>query len=373
MDVLACPVPNSMTLFRRNATSQGRRLTTVKANTRSKEVFIPFVHPAYVRVVLDYLASRGVRPATVLERSGLTWQDLRDGQPMVGFAAFRRFVSHAVECSGEPALGVLAGANFQPYHSPVGIGALTSDTLGQGLEFLARYARLIFAGMEFELDNGPRWSIFKVKSTRPLCEAHFFLIQSIVGTHGHMLEAILGRYVDELVVGLPYPRPTAEADSSLRHVRSVVFDQPCLTFQLPVKLLEVPSVCTDPTTSLDAARTCQRMQSEQMRGEFVQRVRHALLDRLMDNPDVSELAADLDVSVRKFMRRLVEAGANYSDIKDEVRRSHSAWYLKHTELSIESIASQLGYTDPTSFGRKFKGWYGMTPSKMRQASRIGLN
>jgi AraC-like DNA-binding protein len=354
--------------------SIGRRrnesLRPMAALVAGGECAIPFAHPVYVRAILDYLGSQGAQIPSVLRLVGLAWQDLYDGrQGLVDFVVFRRFVAHVIEHSGERSLGLLAGAALQPYHSPIGIGAVTSGTLGQALEFLARHAQLIFAGLHFELDNGPRWSFFKVKPLRPLFETEVFVIQSVLGMFHRLLEAILGRHVDELVVGLPYA--SDDSSSGLRFIRTVTFNHPCLTFRLPAQLLDAPSVSADRKTCFEAAQTCQRMASEQQRGEFVERVRNVLLTRMPDNPDASELATDLGISPRTLVRRLVEAGATYSDIKDEFRKTHAAWYLKHSELSIEAIAAQLGYNDPTSFGRKFKEWYGMTPSGMRKKLRRG--
>ena len=337
------------------------------------EVAIPFAHPVYVRSILDCLNSRGVRPSEVLASAGLAWHELCDGQRMVDFSVFRRFVAHAIQCSGEPALGLMAGSMLQPYHSPVGIAAVTSDSLGQGLQYLSRHAKLIFGSMDFQVDNGPRWSTLKVKTLRPLCETHVFVMQSVLGAHCRLLEAILGRPVDELTVGLPYSRPTGNDVPCLRYVRRVEFDQEHLTFQLPMELLRSPSNAADTKAFLEAAQACRKMESELGHGEFVQRVRHALLERLTTNPDVSELALDLGVSSRTLVRRLAEVGVTYSDIKDDLRKSHAAWYLQHTELSMEAIASQLGYNDPTNFSRKFKNWYRVPPSKMRRALRSGLH
>jgi AraC-like DNA-binding protein len=337
------------------------------------EVSIPFAQPVYVRSVLDCLNSRGVSPSTVLSNAGLAWQDLYDGQQMVDFSVFRRFVAQAIQSSGEPALGLLAGSMLQPYHSPVGIAAVTSDSLGQGLEFVCRHANLIFGSVEFQMENGPRWSMLKVKALRPLCETHVFVMQSILGAHCRLLEAILGRPADELTVGLPYPRPAGNDVPCLRYVRRVAFDQECLTFQLPVDLLHQPSNSANAEAFFDAAQSCRRLESELGQGDFVERVRRVLLERLMANPEANELAIELGISARTLVRRLADAGVTYSDIKDDLRRSHAAWYLQHTELSMEDIASQLGYADPTSFGRKFKSWYRVTPTKMRQAMRFGLH
>src|SRR5437868_4798255 len=337
------------------------------------EVAIPFAHPVYVRSILDCLNSRVVQPSEVLASAGLAWHELCDGQRMVDFSVFRRFVAHAIQCSGEPALGLMAGSMLQPYHSPVGIAAVTSESLGQSLQMVSRHARLIFRSLDFQVDNGPQWSTLKVKPVRPLCETHVFVMQSIVGAHCRLLEAILGRPVDELTVGLPYARPTGNDVPCLRYVRRVEFDQKYLTFQLPVESLRSPSSAADATAFLDAAQACRRMESELGHGDFVQRVRSVLLERLTTNPDVSELALGLGISARTLVRRLAQVCVTYSDIKDDLRKTHATWYLQHTELSMEAIASQLGYPDPTNFSRKFKYWYRVAPSKMRQALRKGLH
>ncbi|SEA01394.1 AraC family transcriptional regulator [Variovorax sp. YR216] len=336
------------------------------------EVYLPFAHPVYIRSVLDCLNSRGVRPSAVLERAGLAWHDLHDEKQMVDFAVFRRFVAHAIEASGEPALGLMAGSMLQPYHSPVGIAVVSSETLGKGLQFLSRHSRLIFGSLEFHLETGPRLSTLRVRPTRPLFETLVFVMQSIVGAYCRLLEAILGRPADELAVGLPYSHPSGNDVPCLRYVRKAVFEQEHLTLQLPSELLDLPCASADAKVFLDAAQACQRLESEMRHGGFVQRVRTALLDRLMTNPDVAELASCLGISARTLVRRLGEVGATFSDIKDDLRKTHAAWYLQHTELPVESIASQLGYADPASFGRKFKSWYQVAPSKMRQALRGGL-
>lgn len=333
------------------------------------EVAIPFVHPIYVRCVLDCLNNRGVRPSEVLASAGLAWQDLCDGKPLLDFSVFRRFVAHAIKCSGEPALGLIAGSMLQPYHSPVGIAAVTSETLGQSLQFLSKHAKLIFRSMDFHMDNGARWSTLRVRPLRPLCETHVFVMQSIVGAHCRMVEAILGRPVDELTVGLPYARPAGTDVPCLRYVRKVEFDQKCLTLQLPTHLLSERSPSADEKAFQAAAQDCRTMEAELGHVEFIQRVKQALLDRLTTNPELSELAPDLGMSSRTLARKLADADLTYSDIKDGLRKKHAAWYLQHTELSIEAIASQLGYNDHTNFSRKFKDWYRVPPSKMRQTLR----
>lgn len=288
---------------------------------------------------------------------------------MVDFQVFRQFVEHAVKASGEPALGLTAGLMLLPYHTPVGIGAVTAATLKECLQFTTRYAPLIFRSLEFELDSTPQWGIVRVKPLRPLCDTRVFVTQSIVGIFNRLLEAILGRHADELSVGLPYSRPPGNEEACLRYILSVEFDQQYLSFRLPAALLDAPSISANHDAFVRATQSCQKMEQELKQGGFVERVRRALLEGLNTNPELAKVATDLGVPTRTLARRLSEAGVTYSDLKDELRRSHAAWYLQHTELSIEAIASQLGYTNTAIFSRKFKCWYRIAPSKMRQSLR----
>lgn len=333
------------------------------------EIKVPAANPVYARGILDWLNSRGIAPLTVLSRVGLKWQDLCDGRVM-DYAVFRNFVAEATRCSGEPALGLMAGSMLQPYHSPVGIGAVTSDSLAHGLRFLSRYGPLLFGDVDFRLENDQRWSILRVKPTCPLRETHAFITQFLIGAHCRLLEAMLGRPVDELTVGLPYARPAGDVPCQ-RYVRCVEFDEAQLSFRLPARLLHEPCLAANADELQEATRTCRRMEMERGHGEFARRVRQALFERLATDPESHELASDVGVSAQTLIRRLADVGTRYSDLKDDLRKSQATWYLQHTEMSIEGIASQLGYADPANFSRAFRRWHCVTPRTMRQMLRAG--
>ncbi|MBB3181927.1 AraC-like DNA-binding protein [Variovorax sp. Sphag1AA] len=284
---------------------------------------------------------------------------------------FRRFIAQAIQCSGEPALGLLAGLMLQPYHSQVGIAAVTSRDVGHGLQFMSRHGRLLFGRVDFHLEAGPRWSIFKVRPTRPLHEVQDFVTQFIVGAHWRLLEAMLGRPADELVVCLPHARPAGGDLTYQRYLRNVEFDHEHLAFAMPAELLRVPCVSANAKEFLDAARACQQTEAELAQGQFAHRVRRALVERLTKDPGSRELASDLGISVQTMARRLAESGTTYSDLKEQLRKSQATWYLQNTDLPIEAIASQLGYAELTSFSRAFKRWHCVSPRAMRQSLRSG--
>ncbi len=331
---------------------------------------IPFVHPAYVRSVLDCLNTRGVAPSAVLTSAGLGWHDLGDGQCQVELSVFRRVAAHATQLAGEPALGMLAGSMLQPYHTPVGIAAVTSLSFGDGLGVIAKYANLIFNTFDFQLEDGLEWNILRVRPIRALCETHVFVTHSILGAICRLIEAMNGPQVSDLIVGLPASCFTGNSRGrAYLPTANLVFDQPCLSFHIRSRALLARCPSADATVSTRALESCEKLKGELGQSTFVQRVRRALLDRLDANPPPSEVAFALNVSPRILMRRLASAGLSYSEIKNDLRKDQAIWYLRHSELSIESIAERIGYVNSTDFSRKFKCWFNTAPTRMRQTFR----
>ena len=83
-------------------------------------------------------------------------------------------------------------------------------------------------------------------------------------------------------------------------------------------------------------------------------------------PSLSKLAAELHTSERTLTRRLQRAGLQFRGLLDDVRRERAQRLLESGELNISEIAQQLGFGDATAFGRAFRRWLGVTPSRYRQ-------
>jgi AraC-like DNA-binding protein len=66
-----------------------------------------------------------------------------------------------------------------------------------------------------------------------------------------------------------------------------------------------------------------------------------------------------------LQRKLGEEGTQYKDVLNELRLELALYFLKNTELSLESIAYELGYGEARSFYRSFKQWTGRTAGSYR--------
>ncbi|NQD92998.1 helix-turn-helix domain-containing protein, partial [Pseudomonas sp. CrR25] len=82
-------------------------------------------------------------------------------------------------------------------------------------------------------------------------------------------------------------------------------------------------------------------------------------------PDLEAVAKQLHMSPQTLRRHLREEGSSFQELKDHLRRDLAIYHLGRDELSIQAIAEQLGFSEPSAFHRAFKKWTGLTPGAYR--------
>ena len=99
------------------------------------------------------------------------------------------------------------------------------------------------------------------------------------------------------------------------------------------------------------------------------RVRGALFELLPSgNPTMGAVAKALAVSTRTLQRRLRGEGTTFQSVLGQVREELARHYLTSSGLSTTEISFLLGYEEPNSFYRAFRGWTGETPDAVRSAT-----
>ncbi|SVD87682.1 uncharacterized protein METZ01_LOCUS440536, partial [marine metagenome] len=78
---------------------------------------------------------------------------------------------------------------------------------------------------------------------------------------------------------------------------------------------------------------------------------------------LGEVAKCLNLSSRSLRRKLQEEGTSFSRVVDDVSAAIAKHQLTFARTSIQEIAYNLGFSQPSSFHRAFKRWTGMTPAQ----------
>lgn len=136
-------------------------------------------------------------------------------------------------------------------------------------------------------------------------------------------------------------------------------------FALPAGSLEIPLRTADPAllARIDhiAAIALSRRRNE---GPFVARVRQAVLELMPHGQPTLEAAARAcGVSARTLQRRLGENGATFREVLDSVRADLSSSYVDDRAMSLQEVATLLGYQGASSLVRAHRRWTGKTPRR----------
>ncbi|MCJ2178923.1 AraC family transcriptional regulator [Novosphingobium album (ex Hu et al. 2023)] len=93
-----------------------------------------------------------------------------------------------------------------------------------------------------------------------------------------------------------------------------------------------------------------------------------LIMRRLTTGDCSsaEVARALNIHERALRRRLQREGSSFQDVKDEVRRDLTMYYLERTTLDMRSISEKLGFAEQAIFTRQCGKWFGRSPRRLRR-------
>ena len=91
-------------------------------------------------------------------------------------------------------------------------------------------------------------------------------------------------------------------------------------------------------------------------------------------PSFIQIADHLHMSESSLRRRLQKEVTSYQALKDEVRCEVAVDKLLNENTKVADLAGYLGFTEPSSFVRSFKGWTGQTPKAYRdRINALGLS
>ncbi|MBK9520163.1 MAG: AraC family transcriptional regulator [Rhodocyclaceae bacterium] len=86
--------------------------------------------------------------------------------------------------------------------------------------------------------------------------------------------------------------------------------------------------------------------------------------------DIAVVAKVLHVSSRSLQRHLTHQSTSFSRMLDAVRADLALKYLRQSELAVADIAEILGFSETSALTRAFSRWYGHSPRRERNHSRL---
>ena len=85
-------------------------------------------------------------------------------------------------------------------------------------------------------------------------------------------------------------------------------------------------------------------------------------------PRFDALAVQLGTTSPTLRRNLARQGTSFQQIKDDIRLGRARTLMTGSDMPVEAVAHELGFSEPSAFYRAFVKWTGTTPHRYRQDS-----
>jgi AraC-like DNA-binding protein len=327
----------------------------------------PTVAVTSTRAVVQAAERRGVDVDALLADHGLTRPLLDDQDARLPAPVAAVVWRDAARAAREPELPVWAALELEwKAYRVIDLLAASSATVGEALEMLARYFRIINDSIRLELVELP--------GSRHALEVHRADGGPVPPPYlDYTLAACIYRM--HYAAGVPihpevHRTRSAPADRTA-HERALGphlhFDSDRDRAVLDEAQWSTPMLACDPVLrSVLAEHAGHIVDSLPEPVDLLREVREALWELMpRGRAELARVARAVDVSPRTLQRRLAAAGTSWSELLGDTRRDLAAELLADRTLSIDDVAVLLGYAEASAFHRAFRRWTGTTPGQWR--------
>lgn len=321
----------------------------------------------YVELACRLMEQRGIAREQALSGTGIRTDDLADPSRRVPFSRFEPFVRRAISLTGDSSIGLQLGMALNiKTHGFLGYAALSSRTLADAIDLAVRYhrTRTTLVDLHFYVEGD--MAVLQFDERVPLGDLLPFVIDSLMASFYVIRTQLIAGPVPEGEVRLTFAEQ--EHHRRLRDLLGKTLNFNCAFNQVrfPRSELARPLDFADPQLVRMAAAQCEE-ELKKLHDEtgLLGDVRRRVSRRLAEDPSLERVAAEMYMAPRTLRRRLSELGTGFHEIVEQIRRGQAVEHLLAGTLSIDEIAEQLGYSDPSNFGRAFRRWTGKSPTAWR--------
>jgi AraC-like DNA-binding protein len=322
--------------------------------------------------MLQGLKQLGQDPTPVLTRHGLVLEQLDPGTRIDRARELRIYADLAQHLhTQDPAIGLRLGQYYNlAGYGPLVMLLLTCANAYEAFQMGIRYQRLTYNYGTLRFEPGEQLSALVLEPLPMPPRAFRFRVDGeISGTYKMLrdLQASLGLDLRAERIDMPYPRPPEAAVYEAHFGCPVRFGEPVARFWLRNEYLQLRFPSADPAAHAMYRTMCdQQLVAQQVSlATLAERVSSHLAMFTESYPTAAEAARSFDLSERSFRRQLSEEGSSFRDLLAATRYDKAQHLLRHTTLSIEAIAQQLGYAESAAFIHAFQRWAGRTPAAYR--------
>jgi AraC-like DNA-binding protein len=307
----------------------------------------------------------------IRKRIGLDTGNFGNPDTRIPHQAIIETLEAVVQLTGDPTIGLRAGANVEPGDfDVVEYAARSMPTLGEAMMCFARYFRILNEAAQITVDTEGEHAVWRIRIVDGVPQpaaANDFAITSGLGFARRNVES----YEPPREIWVTHDKPSYAAEYDRVWEAPVKFGAPYNAMFIRRERMSQPMLRANPKISAAFEAHARRLLEGLQKSDGVSgRVREEVARQLRTGlVNMRETARRLAMSTATLRRRLEEEESTFSDIVDDVRRRLADQYLGDPALTVTEIAFLLGFSDLAAFDRAFKRWTGLSPTVHRAQRR----
>lgn len=339
--------------------------------TKVNKSTIPHIPGSAAQWLVKVLIEGGKSPYELLNHTGLPadWSNQPDAT--LNENQYEQLVSNSLATSEDQALGLSVSSqiNFLSRNGFWGYAVMSCTTLAEALETSIRYWPL--TGSLMQLQKKVADELVQVVVTPAFDfvrgEIWRFAVEKFLFSTHLSLVSIVNRSCPFRSIDLSYAAPPHAARYEELLGCPVRFESDRDYVTLSSESLSWSLVTSHPQLAdLCRERCAQAMLKLRGNDSFIASIQEKVWANISRVPSLDDVAAQLGLAPRTLRRRLHDRSSSFQRILDNVREAVARDYLINTDLSIDQIASLVGFSEPTTFRSTFKRWTGQSAAEIRR-------
>lgn len=332
----------------------------------NQRIFAPYK----LATMVDAVALRGIDAATVLDRTGLTIDAVRDPHTLTSIGQYLLACENIVAAGATFTDAYTIGSRLHlSAYGMYGYALMCSPTMRDFFDFAVRYQPLATPTMRLGWrteGNYAVWTFREIYREAMSNEVRTFLArQQMKQTFTHIRDtAGSDNFPVRACFALSYSNMIPQDESELSC--ECVYDQDGHELYYPIGILDRAPELGNRLTRAMLEETCDRLVGQaRLISGLAGEVYQLLLLAPNQFPSMDAVATQLGLQERTLRRRLAAEQTSYGDIVDDVRRKLAIEYLQTTRMSVDDVAWKVGFSDAANLRRAIKRWTGQTISEIR--------
>jgi AraC-like DNA-binding protein len=339
----------------------------------TNRVVLPSAAGFAARQTLAVLREREIPVASLLDRAGISEDDLDNRQRRIAAAAQGKLLEYAAEAlqDSEFGLHLAQKANLREAGLLFYVASAAED-IGDALALAARYCRIGNEAVRLKLVGSPKGMTVGIKFVGLPRHFAWQNTEFIIAATIKGLREMAGRDFRPTEVTFTLARNSDPGEFERFFGCPVEFSASADRFGLSNETLAMPLVTRDQHLLDTLQPVCEEAAKERntvygslrslVENEVQKLLPHGRANR-------QRVAKALGLSERTLAQKLAEEETTYDRVVDHLRQSLALLYMSEPSISLALIAWLLGYEGPTSFSHAFARWTGRSASEARNVPR----